>query len=86
MPPSLDYAVGNIESFVNRMEEEQANTDIDINHTEQETVVDRDSLVEAPLGLDTVISVNPDDESKFTAEEWEQILEMVEQGKVYWEK
>lgn len=85
MPPSLDYAIGNVESFVNRMEEEPTHADTDMDHTEYEAVVDKDDLVESPLGLDTVISVSPDDESRFTVEEWEQILEMIEQGKVYWE-
>lgn len=85
MPPSLDYAIGNIENFVNRMEEESTHADADMDHTEHEAAVDKDDLEEVPLGLDTIISVSPDDESKFTAAEWDQILEMIEQGKVHWE-
>lgn len=33
----------------------------------------------------TLISVSHDDERKFTPERWKQILEMIEEGKVFWE-
>lgn len=33
----------------------------------------------------TLISVSHDDESKFTPEEWAEILKQIEQGSVYWE-
>ena len=37
-----------------------------------------------PMEL-TLISVSHDDERKFAPEEWAEILELIEQGKVYWE-
>lgn len=53
------------------------------------TLVDKLIGVELAGALDgaegtTLVAVSPEDESKFTPEEWAEILKLVEQGKIRW--
>ncbi|NCE66428.1 hypothetical protein D1159_18125 [Pseudoflavonifractor sp. 524-17] len=43
-----------------------------------------DTNAPVTIGNTTLISVSPDDERKHTPEEWQQILKMIEEGKVFW--
>ena len=42
-------------------------------------------LKDAQPGLFTLRSVSHDDERKFTPEEWAKILDLIDEGKVFWE-
>jgi len=62
--------------------EEEGTTTVNLDHLNYVKSVDLDNA--AGMGL-TLISVSPDDESKFSPEEWAEILEKIERGEIRWE-
>lgn len=61
--------------------EESASTPISLDQLNR-VKVDLDNITDMEL---TLISVGPDDESKFSTEEWAEILEKVQRGEIRWE-
>ena len=67
---------------ISKWEEESSSTPLRLDNLERTTILDDDNVTH--MGL-TLVAVSPDDESKFSPEEWAEILEKIEWGEIRWE-
>ncbi len=67
---------------ISKWEEESSSTLLRLDNLERTTILDDDNVTH--MGL-TLVAVSPDDESKFSPEEWAEILEKIERGEIRWE-
>ncbi|MFK4998441.1 hypothetical protein ACI2OX_17285 [Bacillus sp. N9] len=77
---SLEYAIGNSD-FIKEVEENP--TAITVH---EEFVEVMTGFSDFHHGEAKLIAVRPSDESKFSAEEWQEILKKIENGEIYWEE
>ena len=80
VPPSV---TGNQDSDKTTIPEKYMDTDGALNYEHGEE--QEDSSAPVSIANTTLISVRHDDERKHTSEEWAQILELIDEGKVFWE-
>ena len=80
VPPSV---TGNQDSDKTTIPEKYMDTDGAPNYEHGEE--QEDSSAPVSIANTTLISVRHDDERKHTSEEWAQILELIDEGKVFWE-
>ena len=80
VPPSV---TGNQDSDKTTIPEKHMDTDGALNYEHGEE--QEDSSAPVSIANTTLISVRHDDERKHTSEEWAQILELIDEGKVFWE-
>ena len=83
---SLNAGFEPIEIGANQMQEESTEGDRvpdDVEHTMQLDQETLDSFIGEDFGV--LLAVRHDDESRFTPEEWAKILELIEQGEMYWQ-
>ena len=80
VPPSV---TGNQDSDKTTIPEKYMDTDGALNYEHGEE--QEDSSAPVSIANTTLISVRHDDERKHTSEEWTQILELIDEGKVFWE-
>ena len=80
VPPSV---TGNQDSDKTTIPEKYMDTDGALNYEHGEE--QEDSSAPVSIANTTLISVRHDDEHKHTSEEWAQILELIDEGKVFWE-
>ena len=77
--------IGNT-TLVQRVGEEGNQADNRVTNIEDMAHMDVNGTTQNAQSMDiTLVSVSHDDESKFTPEEWAEILKQIEQGTVYWE-
>ena len=77
--------IGNT-TLVQRVGEEGNRADNRVTNIEDMAHVDVNGTMQNAQSMDiTLVSVSHDDESKFTPEEWAEILKQIEQGTVHWE-
>ena len=77
--------IGNT-TLVQRVGEEGNQADIRVTNIEDMAHMDVNGTTQNAQSMDiTLVSVSHDDESKFTPEEWAEILKQIEQGTVHWE-
>ena len=71
---------------VQRVGGEDNRSDNGVTNIENMAHMDISGTMQNAQSMDiTLVSVSHDDESKFTPEEWAEILKQIEQGTVYWE-
>ena len=80
VPPSV---TGNQDSDKTTIPEKYMDTDGALNYEHGEE--QEDSSAPVSIANTILISVRHDDERKHTSEEWAQILELIDEGKVFWE-
>ena len=80
VPPSV---TGNQDSDKTTIPEKYMDTDGALNYEHGEE--QEDSSAPVSIANTTLISVRHDDERKHTSEKWAQILELIDEGKVFWE-
>ena len=77
--------IGNT-TLVQRVGEEGNQADNRVTNIEDMAHMDVNGTTQNAQSMDiTLVSVSHDDESKFTPEEWAEILKQIEQGTVHWE-
>lgn len=77
--------IGNT-TLVQRVGEEGNRADNRVTNIEDMAHMDVNGTMQNAQSMDiTLVSVSHDDESKFTPEEWAEILKQIEQGTVHWE-
>ena len=77
--------IGNT-TLVQRVGEEGNRADNRVTNIEDMAHMDVNGTTQNAQSMDiTLVSVSHDDESKFTPEEWAEILKQIEQGTVHWE-
>ena len=77
--------IGNT-TLVQRVGEEDNQADNRVTNIEDMAHMDVNGTTQNAQSMDiTLVSVSHDDESKFTPEEWAEILKQIEQGTVHWE-
>ena len=77
--------IGNT-TLVQRVGEEGNQADNRVTNIEDMAHMDVNGTMQNAQSMDiTLVSVSHDDESKFTPEEWAEILKQIEQGTVHWE-
>ena len=77
--------IGNT-TLVQRVGEEGNRADNRVTNIEDMAHMDVNGTIQNAQSMDiTLVSVSHDDESKFTPEEWAEILKQIEQGTVHWE-
>ena len=77
--------IGNT-TLVQRVGEEGNQADNRVTNIEDMAHMDVNGTTQNAQSMDiTLVSVSHDDESKFTPEEWAEILKQIEQGPVHWE-
>lgn len=77
--------IGNT-TLVQRVGEEGNQADNRVTNIEDMAHMDVNGTTQNAQSMDiTLVSVSHDDESKFTPEEWAEILKQIEQGAVHWE-
>ena len=78
------FIAGDTGAVILNLEEEQCVPDLSVEYLEelQSDKIDLSSAVKISMPL---ISVKHSDESKFTPEQWADILEQIERGEIFWE-